>query len=286
MKPLIDGDILRYEVGFYAEYKDEDGNERIRGWEFVEEKLNQLIKEICEGAWGEQPPCIYLTADERMVKRLNKFRAKRDEPLLDWKPNFREGIATLKVYKGNRGDRKRPFYFDAITHYLMDKYECKVAIGMEADDLMSVDQMAAKSGTTIICSRDKDLKMTPGWHYSWQCGKQVAFGPHEYDEIGEIDLTTKGIKGGGLKFFYSQLLTGDGTDNIPGLPRYGPVKSHRILCELESEEDLHNAVKAEYERVYGEDWENQLYEQAHLLWMVRELDENGRPKHFVLWEHR
>src|SRR5690606_18373771 len=119
-------------------------------------------------------------------------------------------------------------HYDNLTAYIFGKYDVKVAVGMEADDLMSVDQWeAVKAGRldTIICSRDKDLRITPGMHFGWPCGKQPQFGPCRVTELGEIELKNNGKKliGTGLKFFYSQVVTGDTTDNYPGLPKGGPV---------------------------------------------------------------
>ena len=284
MKPLIDGDILRYEVGFYAEFMSEDGEPRIRGWEFIEEKLDHLIHIICEEAWGDEPPCIYLTADEALINRLNKFRVKRDEELLKFIPNFRLETATVKVYKGNRAKRERPFYFDAITQYLMDKYEVKLAIGIEADDLLSID--AYNNYDVVVCSRDKDLRITPTNHYGWQCGKQPQFGPVAIDELGFIEYNGKVIKGGGLKFFYSQVLTGDTTDNYPGLPGCGPVKVMSVLPECTDEESLHKAVASLYEKKYGDTWRERMLEQCQLAWMVRGVHEDGSPVMFKLFDER
>ena len=47
MKPLIDADILRYEIGFSGEYKDEDGVNQVREFEFLDELLENKIKDIC-----------------------------------------------------------------------------------------------------------------------------------------------------------------------------------------------------------------------------------------------
>jgi hypothetical protein len=78
---------------------------------------------------------------------------------------------------------------------------------------------------TIICSRDKDVRQCPGWHYSWECGKQPSIGPIMVDELGHLvdknagkfnPLTGKKLPlkvfGTGHKFFYYQMLTGDTVD--------------------------------------------------------------------------
>jgi hypothetical protein len=288
MIPLIDGDILRYEVGAYGEYKDEEGNPQTREFNFVKDKLDQKISEICEEVWATEPPVIYLTMDRALHARLNKRRKKEGILELEYIPNFREGVATLKGYKENRKDVVRPFHYTNLTQYIMDTYTTKVAIGMEADDLMSIDQVAAKEGTTIICSRDKDLRITPGLHFGWLCGKQPQYGPKTVTKFGSLseEKLPKEVKGDGLMFFYSQVLTGDKTDNIPGLPGCGPVRTYKLLSECEDEAGLFAAVAEAYEDKYGEEWPTYMEEQCHLLWMLQELDEEGEPIPYVMYDQR
>ena len=89
------------------------------------------------------------------------------------------------------------------------------------------------------------------------------------------------IIGTGLKQFYFQLLTGDRTDDIPGIPYYGPIKAYNLLNELNTEAELFNAVKKVYEEKFPDTWEERMLEVGRLLWMTKMLDENGGP---VLWE--
>ncbi len=48
MKPLIDGDILLYEIGNRAEYVDESGEKVIRDFDFATNLVDKKIKEICD----------------------------------------------------------------------------------------------------------------------------------------------------------------------------------------------------------------------------------------------
>ena len=81
-------------------------------------------------------------------------------------------------------------------------------------------------------------------------------------------------------FFYSQLLTGDSTDNIPGLKGYGPAKAYDLLCDCEDEYELFGVAKVQYEEQYGAKFEEYMLVQGRLLWMVNELNEDGSP---VMW---
>ena len=118
-----------------------------------------------------------------------------------------------------------------------------------------------------------------------ECGAQPEFGPELVNEIGYLepvykDEKIKGLKGTGLKFFYSQLITGDRVDNIPGLPKGGPVLAFNTLDACHTEEELFREVSALYlERVPNP--QEYLLEQGQLLWMVQSLHEDGSP---VMWE--
>ena len=177
---------------------------------------------------------------------------------------------------------------------------------LEADDLMglyqTMDIEKAKLLTfdtagyielnealsTIICTRDKDLRQCPGWHYGWEIGRQAQFGPELVDKQGQIMLDKSGsspkIKGTGLSFFYAQCLTGDAVDNIPGLPQCGPVKAYHLLHGLGGTPFGHEAMLSiviqEYQKKYKSDWEKKLLEQGRLLWMVRRINNDGTP---VMW---
>lgn len=268
-KPLIDGDILLYELGYCGEYIDEDGEKQIREWEFVRELTDLKVTEICESVFNTEEPTLYFTGHESIIRVWNNVR--RDSRR-DYLPNFRLGIASKKGYKAQRHNEK-PFHYYNILAYLLSKHDAKLAIGIEADDLLAIDQ----TENTIICSRDKDLRQVGGWHYSWPCGRQAAFGPELVNNLGYLKINSNKLMGVGLKFFYAQCLMGDPVDNIPGLPKYGPVKTFNLLNNCETEVELFEVVQTCYKIVYGEEWSEHLLEQARLVWMVRSVNEDGSP---------
>lgn len=260
MRCLIDGDIIRYEVGYAAEagYKatHPDEPDALPPWEYVEGCLSARLAIIEEGAGSSEPSTIYITTGE----------------------NFRDQIATVKPYKGNRVSKK-PWHFDNLTAYMkgiLGVVECDK--GLEADDVMTIDHLADPN--SIICTRDKDLRQVPGWLYSWELGRQPSFGPIKIDKLGDLTLNDKKkLTGTGLSFFYAQCLMGDTTDNIPGLPGWGPVAAYDLLEGSRGLELSYEVYKA-YEDHYGSEWEERLLEQGRLLWMTREM-KDGMP---VLWE--
>lgn len=314
MRPLLDMDILRYEVGACGQYLDDDGELVASPFAGVAEALDQKVSEICALVWATEEPVCFLSMDartkrrdaKRIDKKVKRLKKRLMENPLDgvaqqeivklekekvYKPNFREAVAKKKEYKVTRKASVKPLHYDNLTEYILAKYNCVMAEGLEADDLLSIYQREAEPLTTIICSRDKDLKMVPGMHFSWACGKQKQFGPERVDEMGRLfpiyrGATTKGepklaeLKGTGMSFFAAQLLTGDSVDSIPGLPGCGPKKAFEALSPCVSVGELFIAVKELYVNKFGDTWEAELLEQGRLLWMVAELDEAGKP---VMW---
>lgn len=277
MQPLIDGDILVYEIGWASEV----GWKSIKEWkegdpaldpppfDYVAELLDNRIAEICGCVMATQPPIIYLTG----------------------KGNFREAIAKRKPYKGTRKEEGKPWHYANIWAYLQVKWNAIIVEGMEADDAMCIEQVKnldILSGSqyyhpeTIICTRDKDLRQCPGWHFGWELGNQPQFGPTFVPGYGNISLSddNKKLRGVGEKFFYAQLIMGDPVDNIPGLPKHGPKAAFDIVGNTQTRGEGLKAVLEAYRAIYGDSAEAELLEQGQLLWMVRELDEEGKP---VMW---
>lgn len=179
--------------------------------------------------------------------------------------NFREDIATIKPYKGNRADLKKPEYYPKIKEYLLKHYPCVVTVGIEADDAMTIEQCADETNSTIICSIDKDLDMVPGWHYNWSLDRV-----YKVDTFGSLEYDSKKnkLRGTGLKWFYAQMLMGDTIDNIPGVPGVGDKTAFNTLNHCTTQQELSCAVGYEYALKY-DDPEAAMLENGRLLWMLR-----------------
>ncbi len=270
MQPLVDGDILVYEIGWAAEVGWKSKIEWKEGdpvspppFDYVAELLDNRIAEICGCVMATQPPILYLTG----------------------KGNFREAIAKRKPYKGTRKEEGKPWHYANIWAYLQVKWSAIIVEGMEADDAMCIEQTTAlKEGRdTVICTRDKDLRQCDGWTFSWELGNQPQFGPTFVEGYGNISLSddNKKLRGVGEKFFYAQLIMGDPVDNIPGLPKHGPKAAFDVVGNTQTREEGFKAVLEAYRAIYGDLAEAELLEQGQLLWMVRELDEEGKA---VMWK--
>lgn len=267
MRPLIDGDILLHEIGWSSEFKDkETGEEILLPFSTVADMLDTKIEDICSQVNATEEPTIFFTASPDIVRIANQYEMNK---VHTYTKNFRYEIAKSKPYKGTRKQEK-PFHFLNIAAYLISEYKYRISTnGLEADDELGIEQVNSKD-TTIICSRDKDLRMIPGWHYSWECGKQREIGPHFTDRLGSLKKEGSKITGYGLMFFYYQMLVGDSADNIPGLPGWGPVKAYKLLSPLKNDGDMWRAIcKAYRKEGFSEDYFN---EQHQLLWIKQSYD--------------
>lgn len=259
LQPLVDGDVIRYELGFAAEAGWRAmGKEGSPPWEYVQELLHLRLEQIKRDLHTDKDPILYFTTG----------------------PTFRFDLAKKKPYKGNRKENK-PDHYNNLTVYLRDVLGAKEVVGIEADDQLAMDHVSS-NGTTVLVSRDKDLRQVPGWFFSWELGRQASFGPELITKEGWLNLSPKRDKliGTGLSFFYSQVLTGDTVDNIGGLPNCGPVAAYELLNDKSSEEQYESICKA-YADVYPNTWEEELLEQGRLCWLTRRLNEDGTPQ---LWE--
>ena len=250
MKALIDFDIFSYEFGNIT-----DAEYRPLAWPLVQARLQGRIDKILK-ATGADCYQGYLTSSDRS--------------------NFRYDIATIRPYKGQRGEDK-PHHYDRIRTFLVEHRGAIMCYGQEADDAMSIEQYRSNKEElwnegdadfceTVIATRDKDLDMVPGYHYNWGAGKQVEKNMWFQDKIG------------GQRCFYKQLLTGDTVDNIPGLFGVGKSSSHvKHIDTCDTVWDMFSAVLLEYQKRFGSYAEQFLTENAILLWMREFEDEIWTP---------
>lgn len=209
MHALVDCDIFCYELGSAL------GEDNLPlEWNLIEWRLDNKIENI-----------------------LDATQASSWTGFLTGPGNFREQVATILPYKGQRNREGRPFWYQGIYNYLKSMPNMVVAIGREADD-----EIADRHDTrnTVCCSRDKDFRQLEGWHYSWPGYKQDERRPYY---INRTDA---------LRFIYYQMLVGDSADNILGL--YGVGDKSAIvaaLYELDHESDMSELVRTQYHKRFG-----------------------------------
>ncbi len=229
----IDADLLLYELGSVT---TDEGHPL--PWSLTKNRVDAKINKILESSGGDVCK-LFLTGDG----------------------NFRIKEATILPYKGQRQSPK-PHWHAKIKEYLLTtkNWDTVLCEGMEADDMLSIMQ----TKDTILASRDKDLDMVPGTHYSW--------GTSQSKEKGVYEVTEEE----GIWWFFRQLLTGDMTDNIKGLYRIGPSHAKKALDGLSGALKLYTVAQKMYEDRFGSYWKMFLHENARLLWMKRTEDDDVR----------
>ncbi len=128
---------------------------------------------------------------------------------LSGKHNFRHNIAKTKPYKGNRDGMVKPRFLDHCKEYLVKQYFGIQMHGYEADDGIASDM--TQTGA-IHCGIDKDILQIPGRHYNYV--KQ------EWLVISEDEAKLR---------LYRQVLMGDASDNVPGLPKVGEKTAEKVI---------------------------------------------------------
>lgn len=218
---LIDGDIICYSAGFSSErkiHKVVDDNDNVLFSSSSKREITDFVK-------GTDHDVVHIESEvevDPLGHCLHKVNLMVEEAIsatgasnvrvfLTGKGNFREKLATILKYKGNRDKAKRPEHYFAIKDFLRSKWGAEVVDGMEADDQLAIEQVAGR-GETVICSADKDLLQVPGAHYNTK-SKEHLIVTHEEGE----------------RRFYLQAMTGDSTDNILGCPGVGPATAQKYL---------------------------------------------------------
>lgn len=244
LAPLIDCDVLQYRCGFAA-----DGQMKREALAAEPDASPERLAEMLDSV-------DYLHMALHNVREvIDGVTAKyTGEPTLfiHGGGNFREQIATLKVYKGNRDKTHKPKYAKEICNYLVDRYGAELVVGQESDDAIGIAQCSAAPGSTIIVSNDKDMDMIPGYHYNWVKDEEYFVQDEEAD-----------------KMLFWQMLVGDNTDNIPGIPKIGPKTASKLLADV-TVDQARDVVRSKYQQHYGTDWEQYYREVGSLLWIRRE----------------
>lgn len=184
---------------------------------------------------------------------------------------FRHDLYT--EYKANRVADK-PLLYHVIRDYLVGRWGAIVHEGIEADDAVAI--ALTQDSSSVCVSGDKDLQTVAGLHLH----------PKRLDEglytVNEVEAAMN---------FYTQVLTGDVSDNVPGVKELpldikdkyklgkrrgvGPATATKILGGVEDPIEMFSRVRECYQD------DDRLLLMGRLLHMTRELTDEGKP---ILWE--
>lgn len=187
-------------------------------------------------------------------------------------------IATVKPYQGKRGGghpKNWAYLREWMEGYKGDLFTTKTWGTREADDGLAYHAAVLGVDKAVIATADKDLRMVPAWHLSWREYTMTRL-DQEFAIVGDDGKLY------GHKWFWMQVLQGDGADDIPGLPKYvtlddkakamGEKTAEKFLAEATNDKEAITVVAALYRTFYKEEWPDRLVEQMALLWMRRDRD--------------
>lgn len=307
--PLVDGDIIVFRSGMAGQYtmrdvySPKDKKVPIISFRYVK-LLNQWLKEhnktrddfIIVDRPVQEPLNRILHTTKLMMKAIEeKFKGGKPKVYLTGGNNFRDEYATEMPYKGNRWSEEkrqaardagkwiewldateekhvvptRPFYEKEIKAYLTKYWSAELIEGEEADDALGIEQykmqVAYRKDNTkprsIIVSVDKDLKMIAGYH---QDVSAMDLDPELIDTVTAD------------RNFYSQLLSGDRVDNIPGIKGIGKAKGDKVVAECNTPKEMLDAVLKVYEEKELDVSRETILYRGRLLWIRRKEEQ--------LWE--
>jgi hypothetical protein len=279
MKVMIDADVLQYEAAFAAQrtvytYQKQQFNGAEEAKLFCEEadldyRLLRKEGEITSHVEELSPADAKMILRAKIDKIVRNTGATQWDLLLSGKDNYRVRIAKTKGYKANRADTPKPVHFDWVGQCLLD-WGAEVVEGIEADDAIGI--ALTRDRDAVCATIDKDLNMIPGYHYDWNKG--IKYRVNEPDAIW---------------YFHRQMLMGDATDNIPGVPGWGEQKATNAMAPYRTARAAEGWAKVQEVYIAGpyefkdgtktpDDYMEYLTEQGGLLWIMRRPDEFWTPQ--------
>jgi len=276
---LLDGDAFAYNAAFSGQkgVVDVINNKgkivkTLRSKTELYKEFGKDLADLPEG-W-KQESRLELKAFDQVLWSLksqiksmyNYFEPKDVKIFLQGKMNFRNLIASINKYKAGRAEK--PYYLESIRQHMINDLGAEVIHYYETDDKLSMihyaefKKAASQSDdieeikqlcNTILVTRDKDLRMIPGWHYNMgdYDGKIYFITPLGEIWLEEEEGKKKKVRFNGLKGFYYQMLIGDDTDGIPGI--LGEIGAYKLLQDSQNEGTMYSRVREAYVKKLGEE---------------------------------
>lgn len=172
---------------------------------------------------------------------------------LSTQANFRKNW--WPEYKADRKKRPRPIHLSALIGHVQNNMNSCWHYGWEADDVMGYLATYPTDVERVIVTIDKDLDQIPGMHCNPD--KETIY------EVSDDDADL---------YSWMQVLSGDSTDNYPGIPKIGDKKAAAILADAQYG-DRESVVRAAYtERGLTEEYLLQMTTCAKILRYTKELE--------------
>lgn len=223
---IIDGDSILYRCGFASQHKVYEYD----GKEFNSKKeLDAYAKKVEHTSRIDVEPLENALANvKNTIESILHATQASDYAIYisSNTPTFRDTLATIQPYKGNRSGNDKPVHYEACRNYIINVWQAEECFGIEADDKVAVE--CVNRPGSILVSNDKDLLQVPGLHFNWT----------KPDE-GIYTIT----KEDALHYKYIQILSGDSVDNIVGIPGLGDKGADKLL------RNMYGATEEEYDEM-------------------------------------
>ena len=248
---LIDGDILAYRASAANEELIEWGD-GVTSHTLDEGAARAQVREVIAAlseSYGDPKPIVALSDSA-----ANGWRRK-----------------VLPTYKANRPARK-PTLLGPLKDWIRQEYNTYERATLEADDILGIlatHPTLAGAKERIVVSIDKDLATVPGLLLNPNTAPLIGSEPAVISEFA-ADLA-----------FFTQVLTGDSTDNYTGCPGVGPVGAEKILTGATTAQEMWAAVLDAYlQRGHSEEF---ALTQARVARICRVGDYDFKRKEVKLW---
>lgn len=273
---ILDADSLLYKAGFSAEtttrqvtIKGEDSPRASFNYvadmkEWLSDNELTLADVDIEKLHSVAPPGSAITILDSIIKSIVAVTEPSNLiTFIGGSNNFRYDI--YPRYKESRANVVKPVHYDLLFNHLKASGAI-IPEGMEADDAvcMTAWKHLLDGDDYIIAGIDKDLKQIPGTHYD--------YGKNTFIEIDDWEASFN---------LYSQLLTGDSDDDIPGLRGVGPVTARKILQDCDDERDMYRVCVDQWKERGPGSAEEENYQamclSMNLLYLLRFIDDKWEP---------
>lgn len=263
---IIDGDVLAYQAckprwqtkakilgGTSYVSLDEDGNK------IPLEYTAEEDAEYLERSWGNFKKDLELILDEHWTD--NYLMAVKGPD------NFRNILYPDYKLNRHKPEVKQNKFVPVIRKLAIKEGLAIDSEGREADDLMRIwaGEAANHDVDYIICSIDKDLRCIPGKHHNLKTKVTDFVSQWEAD-----------------RFYYQQLISGDPTDNIPGVPGIAAIKAAKALAGATTIEELQEVTVNMYIKAYGDEWKDYLLANGKLIHLQEDYHNYFQVSHWPI----
>lgn len=260
---------------------DGDGLIYIIAWNFKPGEHDDPILDSVEA----RTPRVIEQVDQNIISILQTVGATHYIGALGHPSQkcFRHDVAKFKEYKGTRKEEAEIFklWKPVIKQRLFDHWGFIAVGGLEADDVCTLAAEEIQNQTPsvpvgeevqtewIICSPDKDLRQIPGKFYDY---KKLDF--------AEIDANQASW------MLWYQMIVGDTSDGVAGIPRKGDKAAHAVLdlliYEPDFEQRMEQAVRSMYYAHFGDNYGKTIFtENLAVLGMMTQRHLFYEPKYLT-----